>query len=489
MSHVGKGKKRPFADAVNKFIGEFPDLYYNYNSATIMCKVCDRDLMCWDKRDCRRHVNSVQHRNKKSGVPLTAEFMFDLQLMLTACNVPLHILDKQPFRDFWNKYNPELALPSRAALCNYLPTAHEDIVGKLKCILKNTQLWLCVDETTDYKKNSVVNVIVRVLDPLKPTFPLLLVSKRLTECTGQTITRVILETFEKFELSTNQVLIFVTNGAATMGLVSCSLQEQGCRFVHITCKVHALHLVAETIRQGFPEVDKLIANAEKIFIKAPKRLRVFHSQCPGIPEPPQPILTRWGEWLQAAFYYAKYFQQIKAVIVQFNPGEAVAIKECQTAFENNDIESDLQTIYTNYCSLHAAIEKLQNTTLSFADSLQIVDEVNRLLNTIDDAKNERIKEKFASVLEEDAGFTRLRNICDGTVSECSDPLCEFKDNFKYACITSVDMEQSFSKYKHIFSPQRTSLAETTIETYLLLQSYYAASQVCDNTDNQPSTSS
>ncbi|XP_018566368.1 uncharacterized protein LOC108907258 isoform X1 [Anoplophora glabripennis] len=487
MSQVRKSKKRPFADRVNKFIGEFPDLFYN--GAIIICKVCERDLMCWDKRDCKRHVNSVQHKNKKNGVPLTTQFMFDLQLMFIACNIPLHILDKQPFRDFWNKYNPQLPLPSRAALCNYLPTAREDIVGKIKCLLKNTWLWLCVDETTDCKKNSIVNVIVRVLDSVKPTLPLLLVSKRLSECTGETVTRVVLETLEKFELSTSQVLIFVTDGAVTMGLVGRSLQEHGCRFVHITCKVHALNLVAETICQGFPKVDKLIANTKKVFLKSPKRLQVFRSQCPDIPEPPQPILTCWGTWLQAALYYAKYFQQIKAVIGQFNPKETVAIKECQTAFENSDIESDLQTIHSNYSSLHDAIGKLKNSALSFADSVQILDEVNRLLNTIDDAKNECVREKFASVLEEDAGFTRLRQICDGTVSECSDPLYEFKDHFKYACITSIDVEWSFSKYNHIFSPQRTSLAETTIETYLMLQSYYTASPVCFKTENEPSTSS
>jgi hypothetical protein len=29
---------------------------------------------------------------------------------------------------------------------------------------------------------------------------------------------------------------------------------------------------------------------------------------PGIPLPPQPVLTRWGTWLDAAMYYADNFE-------------------------------------------------------------------------------------------------------------------------------------------------------------------------------------
>ncbi|KAJ8945594.1 hypothetical protein NQ314_009117 [Rhamnusium bicolor] len=93
------------------------------------------------------------------------------------------------------------------------------------------------------------------------------------------------------------------------------------------------------------QVDALIASTKTVFLKSPKCLRAFHSKCPGIPEPPQPILIRWGTWLQAAFYYAEYFQQIKAVILQFNLDEAAAIKESQTKFEDIFVETALK----KYC--------------------------------------------------------------------------------------------------------------------------------------------
>lgn len=36
---------------------------------------------------------------------------------------------------------------------------------------------------------------------------------------------------------------------------------------------------------------------------SPKYTRQFHRLCPIIPEPPQLILTYWGTWSTAAFYY------------------------------------------------------------------------------------------------------------------------------------------------------------------------------------------
>ncbi|KAJ8954313.1 hypothetical protein NQ318_005899 [Aromia moschata] len=233
--------------------------------------------------------------------------------------------------------------------------------------------------------------------------------------------------------------------------VGRSLKEHGCSFLHVTCKVHALHLVAETIRN--------FSRSRRININ-------ISTQCPGVSEPPQPIVTRWGTWLEAAFYYAKYFTQIKSVLLQFNPKEAAAIKEIQMTFHNSSLERDLKTIHDNYIGLHAAITRFEDTALPLAQSLQIVDDVNTLLQTISDSINENVREKCDRVLKTNPDFITLRQIYDGVSTV---PFSECRDLFNYACITSVDVEQSFSKYKHIFSSRRTSVLDTTVETYLMVQ--------------------
>jgi hypothetical protein len=50
--------------------------------------------------------------------------------------------------------------------------------------------------------------------------------------------------------------------------------------------------LAEEGRGSYPEVDQLIANGKKIFIKSPLRVQKFKEEAPTLPLPPQPTLTR-----------------------------------------------------------------------------------------------------------------------------------------------------------------------------------------------------
>jgi len=84
--------------------------------------------------------------------------------------------------------------------------------------------------------------------------------------------------------------------------------------IHVTCLAHALHRVAEEIRIHFPNVDELINNVKKVFLKAPSRIQIFKTMAPDIPLPPRPVLTRWGTWLNAPMYYCDHFELIKEII-------------------------------------------------------------------------------------------------------------------------------------------------------------------------------
>lgn len=467
MSSVGSVRKRPFASEAKKFIEEFTDL--KYDGAKIICVVCEIPLMCWTKADCRKHINSARHKCKKSGETPRADFLFDLVFMFMACNLPFKLFDNEAFRYFWTKYVPTMKLPSSRTARRFIPSARKKIECAISSELRNKKIWLCIDETTDCQKHSILNVIVRTLDSLKPSSSLLLASKRIQKCTADVITQVVLDTLAHFEIASNQLLMFVTDGAATMLAVGNRLKQQYGNFLHITCKIHMLHLVAEEIRKCYPDVNTLISSTKAVFVKSPQRIREFHRLCPNIPEPPQPIITRWATWLQAAFYYRDHFQQVKSVVLQFDPKEAACIKESQASFQDPQVEKDLHTIHDKYEGLVEAIQQLQNPYLSLLDSLQIVDTVHTQLQGVRDINNSVIV-KFDTVLNKNLDFNRLKQLC--TISASGGPLQQYKELFTYANITSLDVERSFSAYKNIFSPRRTTFAESTVETYLMLQMVY-----------------
>ncbi|KAJ8961167.1 hypothetical protein NQ318_008848 [Aromia moschata] len=49
-----------------------------------------------------RYLDFLQYFLKQTGVRRKTQFMFDLLLILIMCNVPLVILEKKTFQDFWN---------------------------------------------------------------------------------------------------------------------------------------------------------------------------------------------------------------------------------------------------------------------------------------------------------------------------------------------------------------------------------------------------
>ncbi|KAF0719057.1 DUF659 domain-containing protein, partial [Aphis craccivora] len=85
------------------------------------------------------------------------------------------------------------------------------------------------------------------------------------------------------------------------------------KLILVTCMAHGLHRVAEVIREKYQNVDRLISYTKKIFLKAPSRVNTFKEMYPNLSLSPQPILSRWGTWLEAAMYYGKYFNKFAVI--------------------------------------------------------------------------------------------------------------------------------------------------------------------------------
>ncbi|KAI4465013.1 hypothetical protein MML48_3g00012685 [Holotrichia oblita] len=168
---------------------------------------------------------------------------------------------------------------------------------------------------------------------------------------GETVPIVGRFTAEQYRDILDQLLLFASDGVATMLSVGELLKKDCANLLHVTCKIHVLPLVAETIRD-------------------------FHRLCPDIPEPPHQILTRWETWLQAAFYYNEHFESVKNVVLQFNPKEAAVIPESQSKFQNSVVKTDLNAIQSNYGGFLEAIQKLENSSESLLESMQIVKDVH-----------------------------------------------------------------------------------------------------------------
>jgi hypothetical protein len=71
------------------------------------------------------------------------------------------------------------------------------------------------------------------------------------------------------------------------------LQMLYLRMVCLKCLAHGLHVVAGDILGKYPEVDRLISNIKKIFLKAALRVEKCMQEWTSLLLSPPPVLTRW----------------------------------------------------------------------------------------------------------------------------------------------------------------------------------------------------
>jgi hypothetical protein len=105
----------------------------------------------------------------------------------------------------------------------------------------------------------------------------------------------------------------VTDAAAYMLKAAINLRVFYPNLMHIICFAHGLNRVCEKLREQYPDVNGVISNIKKIFVKAPTRVARFKELLPNTALPPEPVITRWATWLKAVFYYQENFDVIKEV--------------------------------------------------------------------------------------------------------------------------------------------------------------------------------
>jgi len=62
---------------------------------------------------------------------------------------------------------------------------------------------------------------------------------------------------------------------------------------------------------------------------------------PTLTLPPEPILTKWGTWIEACLYYCEYFELIQSILNSFDENDAVSITMAQKYIGQKNIKNQL----------------------------------------------------------------------------------------------------------------------------------------------------
>ena len=112
---------------------------------------------------------------------------------------------------------------------------------------------------------------------------------------------------------------------------------------HLTCLCHLQHKAALQIKAKYDAVNDLIESVKVIIVKNRTRAQMFAV----VAKPPEPVVTRWRTWINAACWSAQYFLSVKEIVLNFG-GEGALVTKAILADSNPGIANELATLQRNF---------------------------------------------------------------------------------------------------------------------------------------------
>ncbi len=168
------------------------------------------------------------------------------------------------------------------------------------------------------------------------------------------------------------------------------------------------------------------------------------------------------------------------MVTQFEDTDTRSISECKELMEKESLKCDLAFIKCHLSFLPHSITRLETAGLSLLEAIGIIEDVKKRLDDLPDTKGKVFKEKMEQVLEKNSTFKTFQEVAKVYSGETSSMLSGWSPEeiaeLKYCRMTSVDVERSFSAFKHVFNDRRHSFKESNLEKVVVSNCFYNRKQ-------------
>lgn len=473
---------------------EYPDL--RAAGEVLFCNICSKEISGERTFLIKQHIESARHVNLKNthNKNITQLFLpectlpreqniFNEQLCkaFLSADIPLFKMRNTHLKNFFEDYT-RYKVPSESLLrSKYANSIYQKCLDNIRECIKNQYLWISIDETTDANGRNVANVIVGVLhwDEEIASQKFLINTVVLNKTNHSTIAQLFDNSVKILDVHFNKnlVLLFVTDAAPYMVKAAKAIAVFYPKVTHVTCIAHGLHRLCERIRDQYESVNKVIANVKKVFLKAPNRIEILKEMYPDLSLPPEPVITRWGTWLAAVNYYAENYERILQVLTALNSDGSQSIKIAKEILTNTKTKQELIFIAANFGFIEKSLKKLQTTGLTLVEQYAILTKTVQNINKMEECNaKHNLKTKLQQIISKNEGLNVVKSLCEHFTKEANASASKevFKYNvqeslsFKYAPITSVDVERTFSMYKSLFRCNRQRFLFENLSQYFVI---------------------
>ncbi|KAJ4430250.1 hypothetical protein ANN_22462 [Periplaneta americana] len=208
------------------------------------------------KHQANKQLNSKQRQlflTQPTTSNVRSEFNIDLCRSLISADIPLYKLKNKVFREFLEKYTQH-TIPNESTLRKtYAPSIYDETIQKIRDEIKDSSIWVSIDETPDKEGRLVGNVVIGLLSE-QYSERILLHCDVLEKCNNKTIVKLFNEAMGILwpkGIMYDNVLFFISDAAPYMVKAGQALSVVYPKLTHFTCVAHAFHRVAEVVRDNF----------------------------------------------------------------------------------------------------------------------------------------------------------------------------------------------------------------------------------------------
>lgn len=231
--------------------------------------------------------------------------------MICKDNQPLSIVEDKGFWHLMKTASPHFVMPSRRTISRNIfdmyDAMKEIVINKLKNIQHFT---ITTDIWTDIQTRSYIGVTIHFVEDFQLNAALLGVYELDQRHTAEYIAEKLLEVCTVWNISKQNIVVVVTDGAANM-LKAIDLSYG--KKQHVLCFAHTLNLVAQIAIASVPELINLISKVKNIVrwfkqsVVASDELRKLTK---GEGKLLQEVPTRWN----STYYMLERFISLRKIV-------------------------------------------------------------------------------------------------------------------------------------------------------------------------------
>ena len=268
-----------------------------------------------------------------------------------AADIPLFKLQHPQIRQLFIHLGQ--SVPSESSCCEHVDKLAVDDKQRFKERLHSKNTFLIVDES-EINGSKYLNILIG--DTVVPETTYVLDCSIVETVNQQVVTVKIDNALKKLDIQRHNFVLLLSDAAHYMTACTAALKLLYLRVFHVTCMTHLLHNCTEKVRSHFQQVDSFIAKIKAVTVKNNNRRNKFNE----IGTPPQPVLTRWGTWLNAAEYYAKNLVKVREIVNAFE-GDGILVSKVKAAVNDPNIAKLLAQIHHDYQVLPKMIQKIESS--------------------------------------------------------------------------------------------------------------------------------